>query len=210
MKLVDVRDMASFGLDANVLYKDVHVWTERRKGTARRYSFARVGRRKIYLGGERGAARAFKEAIAERRIAALGRNTTIPRIEKEILKEATEELRRRKLGAIAGKPGRGHPPSPLARLDDEASWRAEFRGFHRPLLEERTWPGITEDQWVALRRAILSETKRRARLGLTTASDQRFADPHPMTAADASTSPKAGGVNDGRGASGAMVCDGMQ
>jgi len=31
-------------------------------------------------------------------------------------------------------------------------------------LEEATWAGVTEEEWVALRKAALSEQKRRARL----------------------------------------------
>jgi hypothetical protein len=32
-------------------------------------------------------------------------------------------------------------------------------------LEEATWPGITEKEWIELRQSVLSEQKRCARLG---------------------------------------------
>ena len=74
------------------------------------------------------------------------------------------ELQRATL-ALVGCHAHGHTVRHRRDVPAAARWAAEYRLIPKETLEEATWPGITEEEWIGLRRGVISEQKRRARLG---------------------------------------------
>jgi hypothetical protein len=67
---------------------------------------------------------------------------------------------------LLGCRAHGHTVRQRRDVPAEARWAAEYRLIPREALEEASWPGITEEEWVGLRRAVMAEQKRRSRLKL--------------------------------------------
>jgi len=76
---------------------------------------------------------------------------------------------RRAALALVGSRAHGRTVRQRRDVPNEASWATEYWLIPREVLEEATWPGITEEEWVGLRRGLLSELKRRSRLDCVTA-----------------------------------------
>lgn len=183
-------------LGAQAVDQPVYHWTERRKGTTKRYGFVRVGKKKYSLGSnptEQSILMTIVHTERDRRrpySQPLGQEVNPSRDTRRMYAEI-QKLQ----NMVLGPTGRRHDGKKIRFLrgvDPEEAWRQEFRAFSRPLLEARTWPGITEEQWVGLRREIQAETKRGARLG----KSPYFVE-LPREAPEVATGDKRGGRVDG-------------
>lgn len=169
MKIHNLGDFVS-SMAGRILCERVSTWQEQRKATKRKYHFCRIGRRKYFLGSDPDAAGHFRILVAAARIKSLGVNKSIPEIIKDYSGKGGSQSPVRKLHdgllPMSGKHDDGRRVRKMRGFDQELMWKMEFQNFSREMLEARTWPGITENQWVHLRREIQSAIKRRARLGL--------------------------------------------
>ncbi|MDD2708254.1 MAG: hypothetical protein PHV34_09615 [Verrucomicrobiae bacterium] len=156
-------------LDFQDLAKPVHAWHEIRKGTSRCYAFARLGDRKISLGSDPHASDQFLRLIRAEKIKRFGAEFC----DSGKLRERGSSSRPSKISELqktalipSGRYLDGNSVRFVRKKSLEESWRREFRGFSRMLLEQMTWTGISEDDWVRVRRELQSQVKRRARLGI--------------------------------------------